>query len=303
MRMPRMAGSRGICLAIALACVAGAGCATQRAAPGPDGAGSSPEGTVAPEPPTAPEPPAGEPDPLFEESRSYEPPPSPADPFEPANRVSFAFNQRLDRWFWSPLSDAYRFVTPEAARRGVRRALHNLNSPVFFVNDLLQLRFRDAGETLGSFALNSTLGVLGFFEPSKEAGWKAREADFGQTLQLTGIGAGPYVVVPILGPTTVRDGFGAAVDRFFQPLTYLLGLGTQLLWGGGAGLSTREEASDQLAALQKSSVDFYSVMRSAYLQNREEELAEARRRRDADLRLILPDAWLSNPPADAPARD
>ena len=183
----------------------------------------------------------------------------------------------------------------------MRRALHNLNSPVFLVNDILQLRIRDAGQTLASFALNSTLGILGFFEPSKEAGWEARDADFGQTLELTGIGSGPYVVVPILGPTTVRDGIGAAVDRFFQPLTYVLGLGTQLLWGGGAGLSTREGASDQLAALEKSSVDFYSVLRSAYLQNRAEELAVARRRRNADLALILPDSWLSPPGEDAPA--
>ena len=302
--MPRMAGSRGISLAIAMACVAVTACATDRAPARPSGAGVNPGGIATPDSPAeAPDPRAEEPDPLLDEAGSYEPPPAPGDPLEPANRVFFAFNQRLDRWFWSPLTDAYRFVTPEPARRGVRRALHNLNSPVFFVNDLLQLRFRDAGETLGSFALNSTLGVLGFFEPSKEAGWKAREADFGQTLGLTGIGSGPYVVVPLLGPTTVRDGLGAAVDRFFQPLTYLLGLGTQLLWGGGAGLSVREEASDQLEALEKSSVDFYSVMRSAYLQNRDEELAEARRRRHANLALILPDAWLSPPPENPPAPD
>jgi phospholipid-binding lipoprotein MlaA len=302
--MPRMAGGRGISLVLSMACAALAGCASERPPAPLVEEASSPTGTaVAGSQPEAPDPGNGKADPLFDEPGSYEPPASPPDPLEPANRAFFAFNRTVDRWFWTPLTDAYRFVTPEPARRGVRRALHNLNSPVFFVNDLLQLRFRDAGETLGSFALNSTLGILGFFEPSKEAGWQAREADFGQTLELTGVGSGPYVVVPILGPTTLRDGFGAAVDRFFQPLTYMLGLGTQLLWGGGAGLSTREEASDQLKALEKSSVDFYSVMRSAYLQNREEEVAEARRRRHADLVLILPDAWLSDRPEAAPHRD
>src|SRR5262249_16289541 len=163
------------------------------------------------------------------DSDSYEPPPAPRDPLEPMNRAFFSLNQHLDRWFWQPLTDGYRFITPEPLRRGVRRALHNLNSPVFFVNDLLHLPFTDPP---APFALSSALGMLGFFEPAREAGWQAREADFGQTLALVGIGAGPYVVVPVLGPTTFRDGLGSAVDRFFQPLTYVLGFGTQILWGG-----------------------------------------------------------------------
>ncbi|HZO07954.1 MAG TPA: VacJ family lipoprotein [Myxococcota bacterium] len=227
-------------------------------------------------------------DPLFEDP-GYELPPAPTDPLEPMNRVFFTFNQRLDRWFWEPLTQAYRFVTPEAARTGVRNALRNLNSPVFFVNNLLQLRFCDAGQTFGSFLLNSTLGMGGLFEPGLEAGWKPQEADFGQTLALTGIPSGAYVVVPILGPTTLRDGLGSAVDRFFQPLTYVLGLGTQLLWGGGAGLSTREEVSDQLRELERSSVDFYAAMRSVYLQNRDGEVEAARERRAENLRFFTRD--------------
>src|SRR5262245_50311652 len=343
--MLRKAGSGSIPAAIALGCaLAFAGCATQQAPVGPEGATPAPAGpheaaaalpddpveplalTAAIGPPweappaepaveaTATEPTAGaaatapaasDAEALFEDGDSYEPPAPPSDPLEPANRVFFTFNQKLDRWFWQPLTDAYRFVTPEPARRCVRRALHNLNSPVFFVNDVLQLRFRDAAETLGSFALNSTLGMLGLFEPSREAGWEAREADFGQTLALVGIGSGAYVVVPILGPTTVRDGLGSAVDRFFQPLTYVLGFGTQILWGGGAGLSTREEFSDELAELERSSVDFYSAMRSVYLQNRDGEIEVARQRRAADLGFLIP--ALGPDPGQAatldPARD
>ncbi len=247
------------------------------------------------EPAAVPEgeaPASAEPDPLFEEASEYEPTAPVGDPLEPANRAFFGFNQKLDDWFWSPITRVYRFVTPEAARRGIRRALRNLNTPIFFVNNLLQLRLRDAGETLGAFALNSTLGVFGLLEPSLEAGWEAHPADFGQTLDLVGVGSGPYVVVPILGPTTVRDGFGSAVDRFFQPLNYVIPIvPIQLLWGGGAGLSLREEASDKLDALEKSSVDFYAVMRSAYLQNREKQIEEARSRRNADLAAIVPESW------------
>ena len=234
------------------------------------------------------------PDPLFgnPEAAEYEASAPVADPLEPANRAFFGFNQKLDDWFWSPVTRAYRFVTPEPARRGIRRALRNLNTPIFFVNNLLQLRLRDAGETLGAFALNSTLGIFGLLEPSQEAGWEAHPADFGQTLDLVGVGSGPYVVLPILGPTTVRDGFGSAVDRFFQPLSYVVPIvPIQLLWGGGAGLSLREESSDQLDALEKSSVDFYSVMRSAYLQSREKEIEDARSRRNADLSAIVPESW------------
>ena len=320
--MLRRRGSGSIPAAMALACLVASGCATEHPPPGTGGSGPHPAGVATADTPPAPTEPAAPSaasavagdaaaavsgDPLFDDGTGsddedgagsgYEPPPAPRDPLEPMNRTFFSLNQHLDRWFWDPLTRAYRFVTPEALRIGVRRALHNLNSPVFFVNNLLQLRFVDAAETFGAFALNSTLGMLGFFEPSTEAGWKARAADFGQTLALVGIHSGPYVVIPILGPTTIRDGIGSAADRFFQPLTYILGFGTQILWGGGEGLSTREEVSDQLAELERSSVDFYATMRSVFLQNREGEIAEARVRRTSNLHFFV----TGTPPGDEPA--
>ncbi len=266
----------------------------------------------------APPAPAGEPegapegdvsdpsgsDPLFEEEpEEYEAPPPVPDPLEEGNRAIFAFNQKLDAWFWSPVTRAYRLATPEFFRTGVRRALHNLNTPVFVANELFQLRLRDAAQTLGAFALNSTLGVFGIFEPGKEAGWEVRNADFGQTLALVGVGSGPYVVVPVLGPTTVRDGMGNAVDYFLQPLNYVLGVPTQLVWGGSAGLSVREQVADELKALEKSSIDFYAVMRSAYHQSREQEIADARSRRDADLERVRPKAWRCGAHAAVGAQD
>jgi phospholipid-binding lipoprotein MlaA len=303
-------------LVLALSCVSRAGQAAELGGTiGPVGASSpAPVGAVSaagPEPteaePRVAQEPLQEPDPLFDDpevEEEYEPPPPISDPLEPANRAFFVVNQQLDDWFWSPLTRAYRFVAPEPARRGIRRALRNLNTPIFFVNNLLQLRLLDAGETRGAFALNSTLGVLGLLEPSKEAGWEAHPADFGQTLDLVGIAAGPYLVLPVLGPTTVRDGFGSVVDHFFQPLNYVVPIvPVQLVWGGGAGLSLREEASDQLDALEKSSVDFYSVMRSAYAQSREREIAEARSRRDAQLAAIVPSAWRCGEPDAQTAQD
>jgi len=248
-----------------------------------------------------------EPDPLFDEEEreaaEFQAAEPVADPLEEGNRAIFRFNQKLDDWFWSPLTRAYRFITPEFARIGIRRALRNLNTPVYVANHLLQLRLRDAGQALGSFALNSTLGIFGFLEPSKEAGWEVRPADFGQTLGLVGVGNGPYMVIPVFGPTTVRDSFGNAVDYFLQPLNYVLGVPTQLLWGGGSGLSLREDVAEELAALEKSSVDFYSVMRSAYQQNRDQEIVEARSRRNADLALVIPDSWLCRKQAPGAAQE
>ncbi len=243
-------------------------------------------------------------DPLFEdEAAEFQAAAPVADPLEEGNRAIFFFNRKLDDWFWSPVTRAYRFVTPDPVRVGIRRALQNLNTPVFVANHLFQLRFRDAGQALGSFALNSTLGVLGIFEPSKEAGWEVHPADFGQTLGLMGVGSGPYLVIPVFGPTNVRDGVGNAVDYFLQPLNYVLGVPTQLLWGGGAGLSLREEVGTQITELRRSSVDFYSVMRSAYQQNREHEIADARSRRDADLALLFPDSWGCGEQRDGAAQD
>lgn len=236
-------------------------------------------------------------DPLFDD---FDPAPEIYDPIEGTNRVFFALNERIDRWFWSPLTRGYRYVAPEPLRRGIRRAFMNIETPVFLVNNLLQLRFREAGETLGAFVLNSTLGVGGLLEPGKEAGWERHPADFGQTLGVAGVGPGPYLVIPFLGPTTVRDGLGSVVDRAFQPLTYVLGIGTQILWGGGAGLATREEFADELDALQESSVDFYMVMRSVYIQSRSGEIEKRRRRWETAVGLGPPD---EGEPADDPAAE
>jgi phospholipid-binding lipoprotein MlaA len=216
------------------------------------------------------------PDPVLDEEYEMELGASVPDPIEPLNRKFFGFNDSLDQHVFVPITNAYQFVVPSPVRSSVRRVFRNLRSPVHFVNNLLQLRFRDAAETLGSFALNSTAGFAGLFDPSSEVGWEQHPADFGQTLGMFGVQSGPYLVVPVLGPSTVRDAFGDLVDRAFDPLTYLLGMGDLIFIGGSHGFVTREANSEALAALRDSSVDYYAAMRSAFTQNRESRIAELR---------------------------
>lgn len=223
----------------------------------------------APEPDLLPE---DAPDPLFGEEFDAEIGPQAYDPFESGNRAVLRFNQSLDHVLWSPLTKGYRFVVPAPARRAVLRSLDNLNTPIYVVNHLLQLHPLAAVETLGAFVMNSTWGIGGLFDAASAVGLRRRPADFGQTLARAGVGAGPYIVVPLFGPSTVRDGLGWVVDRAFHPATYFLGIPVQLVWRGGAGVADREAAADALEALEESSLDFYSALRSAYVQARAREI-------------------------------
>ena len=200
------------------------------------------------------------------------------DPIEPLNRKFFSFNDHVDQYLLVPVTNAYQFVVPKPVRASVRRTFRNLRSPVYFVNNLLQLRFRDAAETLAGFALNSTAGIGGLFDPGAEVGWEQHPADFGQTLGVFGVQSGPYLVIPLLGPSTLRDSFGDLVDRAFDPLTYLFGMGELIFIGGSSGFVTREANSEAIEALRSSSVDYYAAMRSAFTQNRESRIAEIRGR-------------------------
>ena len=200
------------------------------------------------------------------------------DPIEPLNRKFFEFNDRVDQYVLLPVTKAYQFVIPLPVRSCIRRTFRNIRSPVYFVNNLLQLRFHDAAETLAGFALNSTAGFAGLFDPGSEVGWEQHPADFGQTLGVFGVQSGPYLVIPLLGPSTVRDSFGDLVDRAFDPLTYLFGMGELIFIGGSSGFVTREANSKAIEALRGSSVDYYAAMRSAFTQNRESRIAELRGR-------------------------
>ena len=226
----------------------------------------------------AQEPPSGgDYDPLFDDEFEVEDG-SERDPLEGMNRGIFSLNQLLDEWVFDPVTEAYQFVFPALFRDGINNVFLNLQSPVIMLNHLLQLRGEEAVRTAGRFVINTTAGGGGFFDAAgRGAGLKRVDADFGQTLAAWGTPSGPFLMLPILGPSSVRDGFGDLVDRGLDPLTYLVG---PVQWwipiGLSQGLAIRDTHLEELNLLKEGSIDFYSALRSAYLQSREAEVEEAR---------------------------
>jgi phospholipid-binding lipoprotein MlaA len=225
------------------------------------------------------------PDPLFgdeEAGVSAAAPESFPDPLEGLNRAVFRMNRGVDDFVIGPLTIVYRTVVPGPARRAVRRALANLDAPAVFVNDMLQLAPRDAGTTAARFAVNTTVGVVGLFDVAAHMGLEAHTSDFGQTLALYGVPSGPFLVLPVLGPTNVRDGTGFVVDVLFHPMSYLLTPGATVVYAsiqeGTAGFTARDAHGAELKALEASSMDYYAALRNAYYQNR---MAEIYARREA----------------------
>ena len=144
------------------------------------------------------------------------------DPLSGYNRVMTDFNDSLYVWVLDPVARGYRWVLPYAARRGVKNFFHNLLFPLRFVNNALQLKIKNAGEEFLRFSINSTIGILGFWDPAKE--WfdlEAHEEDFGQTLGYYGVGGGFHVVLPFLGPSNVRDMFSLYPDMQMDPVNYV----------------------------------------------------------------------------------
>jgi phospholipid-binding lipoprotein MlaA len=225
-----------------------------------------------------------EPDPLFDEQFDEDleaAPGSYPDPLESTNRGVFAFNRQIDRWILDPVTRAYQFVVPKPARNAISRFFLNLGSTKTLVNDFLQLEWKDAGVTAARLVINTSVGVVGLFDVAERVGLPGHESDFGQTLALAGTPSGPYIILPVLGPSTVRDGFGVVVDGFFQPTFYILGPmtvtlgpvimqspGAILIYGGSSGLTLRDKNYARLKDLESSSVDYYAAMRSGYYQDR-----------------------------------
>jgi phospholipid-binding lipoprotein MlaA len=224
-------------------------------------------------------------DPALVPSDMYEDAPSAEfpDPWEGLNRLTFGMNLRVDRWVFEPLTGAYAFVVPAPGRRAVRRVLANLDAPAVFVNDVLQLEPVDAAVTAARFAVNTTVGLLGIFDVAARAGLDGHRSDFGQTLALCGLPSGPYVIFPVAGPTTARDGTGYVVDFFFRPTTYLFTPGAQLVLAsiheGSAGIATRDAHAGELRALEASSIDYSAALRNAYSQSRTADIWARRENR------------------------
>lgn len=194
------------------------------------------------------------------------------DPLEPMNRAIFSFNQGADAVLLRPVAEGYRAVVPQFGRDRISDVLANLKSPIVFANQVLQGNLDYAGETLLRFVLNSTFGVLGIADVATPMGLPAREADFGMTLAGWGVGEGPYLMLPLLGPSNPRDGVGMAVDWVADPVDIYLSnhdhdwaVWTRL---GLSGVSRREGALDLLDNLERTSLDYYAALRGLYRQNR-----------------------------------
>ena len=196
------------------------------------------------------------------------------DPLEGLNRVFFYANGALDLLLFEPLARGYRFVTPEVARNALSRAFDNLASPIIFVNDLLQFRFRRAATTFSRFAINSTVGLLGLFDVASELGLEPHDADFGQTLYIYGVGDGIYLVLPLFGPTTARDAVGLGVDSLFDPRTWFIGTTERLALYVGEGMVRREELIEAVDYLIEHADSNYDAIRAWTYQRRALELAE-----------------------------
>ena len=202
-----------------------------------------------------------------------DPPPDPTlapDPFEPFNRAMLGVNTGIENVIAKPLDTVYRGVAPKPVRKGISNVADNLGEPITFMNDLLQGRPGRAGKTLIRFIVNSIIGVAGFYDVAKLDGLPRHSEDFGQTLGVWGVKSGPYLVLPLFGPTTVRDSIGDTVDAFADPVYRVLNstAATYALWTSETFIDY-DNNRDELENLRKSSIDFYSALRSAYLQYRQ----------------------------------
>lgn len=195
------------------------------------------------------------------------------DPWEGFNRGVFAFNDVFDRFLFKPLAQIYGFLMPNFFKDNIRNAFRNFNEPVVLANDLLQFNSGNAMVTTSRFIVNSTIGIAGLFEVADSWGLEPHPADFGQTLYSYGSGPGPYLVLPFLGPSTVRDGTGLLVNIFLHPRTYLLGTSPNLGLTGGIALVRRENLIVSLDDLRENSIDYYAALRSAYFQDRAADLS------------------------------
>lgn len=194
------------------------------------------------------------------------------DPLEKFNRSVFAFNEVVDKYALEPVARGYRAVTPQPFREGVGNVLHNLRAPVIFANDVLQVSPKRAGVTVARFGINSTVGVLGIFDVASTMGLEKHTEDFGQTLGVWGVPQGPYLVLPLLGPSTVRDATGSVVDVALNPLNYAEFEGddafriTRTTLGVVNG---RADAIEAIQSIRETSIDPYVSIRTTYLMLRE----------------------------------
>ena len=196
----------------------------------------------------------------------------PRDPWEPYNRTMHTFNTEFDNTICMPVAEAYRFYTPQVVDKGVTNFFNNIRDFTSAVSNLLQFKLSRAATDVGRIVVNSTIGLLGFLDVASNMDLPSYKEDFGQTFGYWGIGPGPYFVLPILGPSSVRDAIGIIPDWYTQPVAYLDDRSAR--WGL-AILFAIDKRADLLGAsrvLEEAALDPYSFTRDAYLQKRRNDV-------------------------------
>jgi phospholipid-binding lipoprotein MlaA len=222
------------------------------------------------------------------------------DPLEPTNRVFYAINNGIDTAILRPAAKAYRFLVPEPVRDGVHNVLSNIGTPVQLSNDMLEGNPRRAGDTFMRFVINTTVGVFGVFDVAKRWGYAKHDSDFGITLANWGVSEGPFLYLPVLGPSDPRDAAGFGVDLAMDPFTWIgkppdPGL-KAFNWSRFAlnAIDTRERLLDPIDQIKKTALDPYATFRSLYRQHRAAQIKELQ----DDNRHTIP-VWFPQPKDNA----
>jgi phospholipid-binding lipoprotein MlaA len=192
----------------------------------------------------------------------------PRDPWERMNRATYRFNDKFDRAIARPAARGYRAVTPRFVQTGVRNVYDNVDTTVVMLNDLLQGQFKSFASDTGRLLVNTTVGIGGLFDPATPLGLEKNDRDFGQTLGKWGVGSGPYLVIPFLGPCDVRDSFGKLADTYSTPRTYI----KNGYWNAGVWLLDKVDLRSRFLDsdhLIDEAFDPYVFLRNAYLQHRD----------------------------------
>ncbi len=189
-----------------------------------------------------------------------------SDPLEAINRPIWTFNwDYFDKYVAKPASKTYVEYTPKVLRTGLYNVATNLDEPATIINNLLQLKFLNAAKSTGRFVLNSTVGVLGFFDPASNFGWSRKDETFGEVLGVYGVENGPYLMVPVFGPSAVREEVGDYVDRLYWPMA-VIDFWPNVLRLTVKGLEKRAQLGEQ-ESLIDDSLDPYTFVENAYFQN------------------------------------
>ncbi len=197
------------------------------------------------------------------------------DPWEPYNEKMFAFNHDVfDRFLLKPAATVWDKVVPDWLQQSLANAFDNLGMPRRLVNSLLQAKFRGAAREVTRFFINTTFGIAGFFDIAKDSGLQKSDEDTGQTLGFYGVGPGPYLILPILSPLTVRDGIGYAADIALDPLNYFIPFAASMGRRAGETVNDRSGNLELFQSVEENTVDLYSAVRNAYLQRRQRAIEE-----------------------------